>query len=122
MAEEIDWGNWELMINGTPVVANAAEVLAMDPEDLPKELPWWYHILAEAQYEAEQVQTHYRRWYGKFATEALKKDSKLAEWKIKAKSQNDPSFWSYKEAMGQAHRNVTMIHGVIEGLRAKLQK
>lgn len=118
--KEIDWGKWELMINGTPVVGGAEEISQADFQDLPEKLPWWYHILAEAQYEAEQVQTHYRRWYGKFASDALKKDPKLAEWKIKAKSQDDPSFWSYKEAMAQTHRNVTMINGMIEGLKARL--
>jgi hypothetical protein len=122
MADEKIWGRWDLKINGTPVEGDTQAILQTDLEDIPAKLPWWYHILAEAQYEAEQVQIHYRRWFGQFATNILKKDPKISEWKIKAKSQAEPDFWSYKEAMAQAHRNVTMVNGVIEGLKAKLPR
>lgn len=116
----MDWGVWEIKINGNPLTGDSSDVLTTELEDIPGKLPGWYHALAEAQLEAEQVQTHYRQWYGKFAADALKRDPKLAEWKIKVKSQNDPSFWGYKEALAQAHRNVTLIQGMIEGLKARL--
>ena len=120
MAEEITFGKWEIKINGTTLAVDTTDFLFnLELEDIPGKLPGWYHAFAEAQLEAEQVQTHYRQWYGKFAADALKRDPKLAEWKIKVKSQNDPSFWGYKEALAQAHRNVTLIQGMIEGLKTK---
>jgi hypothetical protein len=66
------------------------------------------------------VQGHYRVWAAEQGTRILAGDPKLAEWKVRMRMQDHPMFGSYKEAQAQARRNVLLIQGVIEGLRAQM--
>ena len=117
----IDWGKWDVEINGTPLAVDTASELSVEDDEVAEALARWHHTLAEAEYEACMVEAHYRAWAAEVGCQLLAKDGKLAEWKVRQSMHDHPSYRHYKEAIAMSRRNVTMVQGIVEGLRARTE-
>ena len=114
----------DITVNGTPVTADADTLaeLAGAPEaeqalEVATALARWRAIQAEAECEAARVDALYRAWSAETYCALLAKDAKLSEWKVKASTEDHPTFRHYKEAQARAQRNITLARGMSEAIQ-----
>jgi hypothetical protein len=76
-------------------------------------------LWAMAEEELMSADAHYRTWRASYGEAILKKDPKLAEWKVKQQVEGSPKFTAIKDRLAKAKRNATMLKSHFEAFRAK---
>ena len=84
------------------------------PEALPEAIAEWRKLHGEAQAIVQLVEAEYRAWRAHATGEILHRDGKIAEWKMKAQLEADPTFIKYKEAGAAALKNEAAVRGMLD--------
>lgn len=93
--------------------------VSSDMATVSARIAWFGELLAAAEEELVIVDAAYRNWRAKEYTAGLKKDPKIAEWKLKANVEASDAFTNWKEAIGKATYNVTALKNLIKALEEK---
>lgn len=90
-----------------------------DMQEVSSQIGYYGAILAEAKAEELRLEAEYRKWRAGVSKDILSKDSKTAEWKVRAEIESRPKFESFKKAKAQIVLNVTSLESLIMALREK---
>jgi hypothetical protein len=93
--------------------------VSTDMDRIASQMAWWGSVWAAAEREAAQVEAHYRQWRASKINEIVKRDPKLAEWKVKALVEADPKFLAFKRAAATTIENTTLARAVFDSLDKK---
>lgn len=116
--------NITMKVDGQPVSIDFEEELEVGDisEDMSKvaaQLAYWGAVWAAAESEAQRADAAYRQWRGDQSNMILDSDSKLAEWKVRAKIEEMDTFVSLKAAIAQAASNVVTAKSIFEAFKVK---
>lgn len=105
----------QIEVNGQPIT------LDWESFEPAAGLVHWGRVLAEAEADEVRVETEYRAWRASVGEQALKKDPKLSEWKIKQKVESDPNFKGYREAVAVTIRNRILVQALYDACSAQAE-
>lgn len=88
-------------------------------DEVAAQIAWYGELLGAAEAEKVRADSAYRRWRGKVSKDALKKDPKVAEWKVKAEIESSETFSQYKEAIAQTECQVNALRNLVLALKEK---
>lgn len=93
--------------------------LSSDQTRVASQMSYWGALTASAESEKIRADAYYRSWRAKIGKQILKKDPKLAEWKIKQIIESDEDFIKLKNSLAQATFNVVTCKSNFESFRTK---
>lgn len=107
-----------IKVDGVVVNVDTSE-LAIDSIDQAQRtssrmIAFWASVWGSAEGERESADALYRQWRAQATQAILKKDSKTAEWKVKAEIEAHPDFLKLKAALAKAIDNATTAKGMWE--------
>ncbi len=112
-----------LIVDGEPVESSDEELEVGDINDdmtkVAAQVAYWGAVWAAAEEEKLCADAAYRQWRAEFSLKILSSDSKLAEWKIKARVESDKTFLKLKAALAKAERNVLSAKTRHESFKVK---
>lgn len=88
-------------------------------DEVASQIAYYGELLGAAKEEEGKLDAAYRRWRGGISSAMLKKDPKIAEWKVKAAIEEQKSFEQYKTAQAACTRNIVTIDILIKALCEK---
>lgn len=113
-------GDQEIVFNSETLLYHPERV-ETDVVAIASAINLWGQHLAKAEEQKVMVDAEYRDWRARQVNEALAKDPKLAEWKVKARVEAMEKFMLFKTGIAKAALNVVSLQTIGDGLRAKLQ-
>lgn len=100
-----------IKVQGVSIKIEPEEYVINDIDDtqrkVSKQMAFWSSVWGAAVEEQVKADAFYRAWRAERTEALLKKDPKLAEWKVKAEIESDPLFLKMKQAIATAADNVT---------------
>ena len=116
---KVDGATVEVLILGSRAELPIGVDLDEEMDRVSAQLGYWGSVLAAAKKEQIKVDASYRRFRAIANEEILKKDPKLAEWKVKAKIEALDGFSQYKDAIAQAEENVELCAAMVRAFDKK---
>lgn len=120
--------NFPMTVCGITVTADDTKLIVDDIDEGHKhvtaQMSWWGKVWAAAVEEATKADAHYRKWRARkfLELDADKATKGLPEWKIKAHIESADDFIRYKNALGQAERNVITAKTQFESFSEKARQ
>jgi hypothetical protein len=116
----------ELKIGAEEIIIDTDEEtlitdLSTDMEQIAARISRMGSLLAASERERDQNDARYRKWRASVALQKMKKDQKIAEWKVKASIEETERFEQFKMAASQCTYNCTALYNLIVALREKSQ-
>jgi len=93
--------------------------LDLDMDRIASQMAWIAALWAEAEGEKIRVDAAYRAWRAEFAAKVMKREPKIAEWKVKSRVEAAPTFRKMKEGIALATRNATVLRALHRSLETK---
>jgi len=121
----VDFGKRKIKVQGQEVELDVKDGLPIanldqDMDRVASQMAWWGSVLAAAEREQVQCDSHYRNWRGKAWLAASEAKTKAPpEHVIKATVESKPDFLKYKEAIATAAENVALARAVFEAYSKK---
>lgn len=115
-----------ITVSGVDVEVNRTTLQINDIDEAQrtsaKLMAFWASVWGSAEAEREAADAFYREWRAKATERILKADSKLSEWKVRAKIESHADFLKLKTALSQAIDHATTSKAMFEacGKRANL--
>lgn len=114
----------EFLLDGKVVVLDvdldtSITDLTSDMDTIASQIAWYGRILASAERAAERADIQYRSWRAHASNQALSRDPKLAEHKIKIFVESQPLFIQHKELIASAEELVTRMQKAVVALQVK---
>lgn len=116
---KVDGSTVEVLILGPGAELPIGVDLDEEMDRVSAQLGYWGAVLAAAKKEQIKVDASYRRFRAISLDSILKKDSKLSEWKVKAKIEALDGFVQYKDAIAQAEENVELCAAMVRAFDKK---
>lgn len=124
--ERRDAGDTIEIVVGTEVVEVDLEQetvigpdIDMEMDRVASRIAYFGELLGAVLRDSKKADTKYRAWRARMTKEILRKDSKLAEWKIKAEIESDPKFETFKAAIATCDYQQKTLEELIAALKEK---
>lgn len=116
---KVDGEEVEAIVLGTGARLPISSDISKEMDSVAAEMAYWSSVLAEAEAEQIMVDSWYRKFRAEMKEAILKKDPKLADWKINAKIESSKGFLQHKKAISQAQKNVSLCAGMVKAFAVK---
>ena len=117
MTEKFESGKVELMVIDKTVVWDPAEF-----DDTIETLSKWGHIMAEAEWEHQQLDAVYRSWRAEYGRQLTEANSKLPEWKVRQEIEANGKFRDDKRGLAITTRNCKFLETIVAAIAQRFGK
>lgn len=93
--------------------------LSSEMDRVAAQLAYWGSVAADAQAELTQADAWYRRFRAETARDALARDPKASEWKVKNVIEGADGFIKYKDAIALAEKNLALCEAMVRAFDKK---
>ncbi len=114
-----------MKVNGHEVIFNVDDELGIaadiggDMDKVASQMGFWGNVCGAAEAEKIRADAHYRHWRAKQAQAALSAQPNLAEWKVGALIEANPTFLKLKEGIAEAASNHNFAEKTFRSLEKK---
>jgi len=116
---KVDGQEIEVIVLGEGARLPISSNISREMDRVAAEMAYWGSVLAEAEAEQIMVDAFYRKFRAEMKEAILKKDPKLADWKINARIEASSGFLQHKKAISQAQKNVSLCSNMVKSYAVK---
>ena len=119
-----DFNYSNIIVDGKELEIDLEDEFYIDDLDnsmntIASKIAFWGSVLASAEEEKVRVDAYYRRWRAQHGEKLLESDPKLAEWKVKQKTDSMEQFLVLKEGIAKSTKNALLAKAFFEAFCRK---